>query len=221
MPEQPSSPAVQDDKIRKLKYWGLGLVLLGLVFELLIFPILRSAWFLVVGMVLCGIGLVWYGWASGSESVKRKWGWVDALGLVAIVVIPLAVAIPNFMTYGAKARQSEAKVGLGGIYTTATYFFAENKTFVVSDIKQLGYAPSGTPRYTFWYSVKGVPTRINVVSSDRAYGCDGPPTIAKVAASATGFTAAARGNMDGDETCDEWSINDARVLTNTINDVNN
>jgi hypothetical protein len=133
----------------------------------------------------------------------------------------MAVTIPNSMTYGAKARQSEAKVGLGSIYVSATAFHekydADHKTYEVSDIKQLSYSPSGTPRYRFWYAVNGVPTLIP--GNYQSNSCDGPPTTIRVAASATGFTAAARGNIDSDVGCDEWSINDARVLTNTLNDI--
>lgn len=171
---------------------------------------------LFLGPFLAVIGIIDEGKHKRITAIVRL---VDGLAVVAILGILAAIAIPNFMTYGAKARTSEAKVGLGGIFTTATSYFKENGTYEISDIKNLGYAPAGTPRYTFWYSVKGVPTRINVVGLDYARGCDGPPTVAKVAASATGFTAAARGNMDADETCDEWSINDARILTNTLNDV--
>lgn len=131
-----------------------------------------------------------------------------------------AVAIPNFMNYGAKARQSEAKVNLGGIFTAAGAYKTENKTFVISDINQLGYAPSGFSRYSLWYAVNGVPTMIpsaNLVKGP----CDvtTPPATVQVAASVAGFTAAAKGNMDSDLTCDEWSINDAKVLTNTLDDV--
>jgi hypothetical protein len=42
-----------------------------------------------------------------------------------------------------------------------------------------------------------------------------------VAASDTTFTAAARGNADGDAACDDWTIDDGRILLNTNNDVIN
>jgi hypothetical protein len=40
-----------------------------------------------------------------------------------------------------------------------------------------------------------------------------------VAASPTGFTAAAKGNIDGDIACDEWTINDQRLIVNSKDDV--
>ena len=136
--------------------------------------------------------------------------------VVAIIGILAAIAIPNFMAYQAKTKQSEAKVGLGGIFTAATTYFAENNTFTMASISNLGYAPAGSPRYSFNYAG----TTINSGSS--AGTCPGTAWNSTApAASGTGFTAAARGNIDSDPTCDEWTIDDSRILTNTVNDVQN
>ena len=126
--------------------------------------------------------------------------------------------------------QGEAKVGLGGLFTAATSFHEENKTYVISDIKQLGYTPriyggDVIVEYSFWYAVNGIPTRIPLPSgSHYSPGpCDlmTPPTSVEVATSAHGFTAAAKGNIDSDATCDEWSINDVRDLKLTLDDRRN
>ncbi len=37
--------------------------------------------------------------------------------------------------------------------------------------------------------------------------------------SATGFTAVATGNIDGDPTCDVWTIDENKTLLNVTNDV--
>ena len=37
--------------------------------------------------------------------------------------------------------------------------------------------------------------------------------------SATGFTAMAKGNLDDDATCDEWSINEKKELLHTLDDM--
>ena len=137
---------------------------------------------------------------------------IELMIVVAIIGILAAIAIPNFMTYQAKARQSEAKVGLGGIFTTATSFFAENGTYSVVP-SGLGYSPAGSPKYTFSYNA----ATINSVTT--ATLCNGVTTVVAATASATGFTAGAQGNIDGDNSCDEWTINDARALINTGNDV--
>src|SRR5438445_12026359 len=76
---------------------------------------------------------------------------IELMIVVAIIGILAAIAIPNFMTYQAKSRQSVAKVGLGGIFTTATSYFAENGTFSVLPTA-LGYAPARSPKYTVSYT---------------------------------------------------------------------
>ena len=139
---------------------------------------------------------------------------IELMIVVAIIGILAAIAIPNFMTYQAKAKQSEAKVGLGGIFTSATSYFAEQNTFVVPNAASIGYAVAGKPKYTFTYG-----TFAFLPLGTTNAQCGAPNTVNASAASATGFTAGARGNIDGDPACDEWSINDIRSLTNDINDV--
>ena len=143
---------------------------------------------------------------------------IELMIVVAIIGILAAIAIPNFMTYQAKSKQSEAKVGLGGIFTTATSFFAENNTYTVVNASNLGYAPAGSPRYSFVYGGVAAANLINTGSTSAT--CPGTTfTSTAPAATATGFTSGARGNIDSDPTCDEWTINDIRNLTNNVNDV--
>jgi len=136
--------------------------------------------------------------------------------VVGIISILAAIAIPNFMSYQAKARQSEAKVGLGGIFTAATAYYASNATYIVASFSELDYAPAGSPVYTFNYGG----TAINSGSS--ASTCPGTTWVGpSPAINSASFTAGARGNIDSDPTCDEWTIDDLRNLTNTVNDVLN
>lgn len=238
----------QDDPAQRQKYWGMGLAVLGFILEWMVTYLVHGSTMVALGLIvtvgMCASGIGYYSKAKGSPATWGGVGLVPVFGFplflflfplvtglrknrasfaVSIVGLGMLVAIliPNYMNYGRKSPQTEARVNLRGILVKAISYQSEHRTFEISEIHQLGFAPTGKPFYTLWYAVKGVPTKMNVVDPDRARGCDSPPAIGKVAASATGFTAVARGNMDSDSICDEWSINDASVLTHTIDDFSN
>jgi type IV pilus assembly protein PilA len=144
---------------------------------------------------------------------------IELMIVVAIVGILMAVAIPNFMTYQARARQSEVKLVLGGTFIAATsVFFSEKGTYVLSSVGDLNFSPTGTPRYSYWFDVNGTPTAIPGGSTVTT-PCNVNSSPAGVLASTLAFTAGARGNLDSDATCDDWLINDSKTLVNTSNDM--
>src|SRR5207245_8630313 len=114
---------------------------------------------------------------------------IELMIVVAINEILAAIAITNLMTNQAKSRQSEAKVGLGGIFTTATSYFAENGTFSVLP-SGLGYAPAGSPKYTFSYNA----TQINTVGT--ATICNGVTTVVAPVPPASTCSSGPHGNTD-------------------------
>ncbi|MEK6713510.1 MAG: prepilin-type N-terminal cleavage/methylation domain-containing protein, partial [Nitrospirota bacterium] len=54
---------------------------------------------------------------------------IELMIVVAILGILAAIAIPNFMRFQAKSKQSEAKTNLGAIGTTAEAWRTENDTY--------------------------------------------------------------------------------------------
>src|SRR3990170_999538 len=88
---------------------------------------------------------------------------IELMIVVAILGILAAIAIPNFMRFQAKSRQAEAKTNLGAIGTTAESFRAEFDTYIVAAIGDIGWAPQGTARYSYWYDVAGTDTTFNSI----------------------------------------------------------
>jgi type IV pilus assembly protein PilA len=151
---------------------------------------------------------------------------IELMIVVAIIGILAAIAIPNFLAYQAKSKQSEAKVSLGAIFTSVVAFQAESNptTFMpVTNVQEIGWGPSGNPRYSFWYYAAGAVARMAPLTGPQAAsgGCDPSTTTTTIAplASVTGFTATAKGQIDQDAVCDEWSMNDVRNLLNNQSDV--
>ncbi len=74
---------------------------------------------------------------------------VELMVVVAIIGLLAAVAIPNFKTYQAKTKTSEAKLQLAAIYQAETTMQADYDTFA-SCLQDAGYTPPAGQNY---YSV--------------------------------------------------------------------
>ena len=79
-------------------------------------------------------------------NIKQNKGFslIELMVVVAIIGILATVAVPNFMKFQAKAKQSNAKVELAGIYTAQKAFQIEYETFH-SNLTVVGYIPDGYP----------------------------------------------------------------------------
>jgi len=119
---------------------------------------------------------------------------IELMIVVAIIGILAAIAIPNFLRYQAKSKQSEAKTNLGSIFTSQIAYFGEEDEFSSSLVNvNLGWAAEGRTRYAY--------------------------TILSAGTNLTSFTARAQGNIDTDNVIDTWVINEEKDLSNTTNDV--
>ena len=143
-------------------------------------------------------------------SNHRGFSLTELMIVVAIIGILAAIAIPNFLQYQAKAKQSEAKRNLVAIHTGEIAYFAEHNNYV-DDFNAIGFSVTGSSQ-RYYYELG------NASSGTLPPGCTAS-TLDNV--SSSGFKAAAVGNIDGDATCDVWTIDDQKNLVNVTNDVSN
>lgn len=79
---------------------------------------------------------------------------IELLVVVIIVGVLAAVALPNYIAQIGKAREAEAKTGLGAIaHTQQAYHFETHSFYKGSDIENLGVNPVGE---YFAYTVDSV-----------------------------------------------------------------
>jgi type II secretory pathway pseudopilin PulG len=74
--------------------------------------------------------------------------------LVAVVGILAAIAIPNFLKFQCKSKQSEAKTNLAGIWVAEKSFYGEYG-FYTTDLKALNWSPDGAPAYLYGFAEEG------------------------------------------------------------------
>ena len=107
---------------------------------------------------------------------------IELMIVVAIIGVLAAIAIPNFRTYQARARTSEAKMSLSGVWTAETAFQQENGTFATC-LDQMGVTNdlSANRFYTF-----GFDTTDPAVANSFAPAGTASPCNATTAAGTTG-----------------------------------
>ena len=118
---------------------------------------------------------------------------IELMIVVAIIGILAAIAIPNFLNYQCKAKQSEAKQNLGALAKAEVAYFSEYNTYIDAsgdDLKTLlGFELKGGNKYTY-----------TVDDADQE-----------------GFLATATSaDIKGDAT-DTWTIDEELALKNTAN----
>ena len=149
---------------------------------------------------------------------RRGFTLIELMIVVAIIGILAAIAVPNFMKFQSRARQSEAKANLKALFEVTKAYWAESDSYTCG---LCGW--SIEKRHVYNYFADTGTAQVTTGTAGCAAGTVGVTAGQNNASSGVngGFTATAAGNIDGDATCDGWYVNDSHDLKNSNNDVEN
>jgi type IV pilus assembly protein PilA len=154
--------------------------------------------------------------------------------VVAIIGILAAIAIPNFIKFQARSKQSEAKSNLKAMFTAERAYYQEKDTYSAL-VNSIGFTPERGNRYTYdlagttWQDrttsvASQVSTETGIEADTFKWGSTNGISAVQ-AAEFTGevqqgntgnFAGTASGNIDNDTTLDQWSISsDSRASAAT------
>src|SRR6185369_4149977 len=74
---------------------------------------------------------------------------IELMIVVAIIGILAAIAIPNFIRFQARSKQSEAKANLKSYFTAERAYFADREEYT-GNIYSVGFQPERGNRYAYW-----------------------------------------------------------------------
>ena len=86
-----------------------------------------------------------------SKRMNNQHGFslTELMIVVAIIGILATIAVPKFMQYQAKAKQTEAKRNLVAIHTGEIAYFAENNGYI-DDFNAIGFSVSGSSQRYYY-----------------------------------------------------------------------
>jgi type IV pilus assembly protein PilA len=158
-----------------------------------------------------------------SRAGRRARATIQSGGMmtqVAVIGVLAAIAVPNFLKFQSRAKQSEAKANLKGLFTAQKAHYAETGRYCTS-FEKCGWEAQTGSRYIYMLGQEAV-------GGDKA---DSYPLLRMRASAALteldiesrvkkgSFLLIAVGNIDSDSDLDIWTIDQDNNLKNVKNDV--
>ncbi|MBL8936543.1 MAG: fimbrial protein [Archangium sp.] len=150
----------------------------------------------------------------------------------------VAIAIPNYLRFGARSKQSEVKMNLKAAFASEAAFFLDQSAYSTS-VEAVGFMPERGNRYLYLLSTEGdvQPRNAPIMPIPGEFTGIGPDTlrlgpvdveaveraiprelwnelgVSGKCPDACSITIVGAGNLDSDDTIDVWSISTkARTL---------
>ena len=173
------------------------------------------------------------------KKLSKGFTLIELMIVVAIIGILAAIAIPNFIKFQARSKQSEAKANLKSAFTAEKAYLQEKDNYNVA-INIVGFTPERNNRYAYFLDSTGslqnrVTTQIVTLAADTGidldafkYGASAAVSLYAAGCATSGnagagilpagatplsWSGVARGNIDTDTTIDVWTIStDSRTF---------
>lgn len=150
---------------------------------------------------------------SSSVNSQKGFTLIEILITLVILGILVTLATGSFLSYQARAKQSEIKANLGTIGEMAISYKAEFNTYI-TNWDGLGWISTGKTRYRYWYNQGAA---VNTPTSPEAGVSYSDPGSD---AQDNSFVVGGVGNIDRDiNFTDQWLYNQDRSFTVQQNDV--
>ncbi len=92
------------------------------------------------------------------KKIQAGFTLIELMIVVAIIGLLAALAIPNFIKFQARARQSEAKANLKSLFTAQKAYYGD-KSMYYDELNVIGFAPEFNNRYAYFGGGNGIETR--------------------------------------------------------------